>query len=68
MPTPSLFPYLLKAAAGGSAGTVYIETFGVDILEVVDVEVIELQPAVEVVELVPDVVVLEPIEVEIPNL
>ncbi len=71
MGTPSLFPYLLKSGGtgiGGAAGTVYIETFGVEVVEVVDIEVIELQPAVEVVELVVDVEILEEIEVEIPNL
>ena len=69
MPTPSLFPLFLKAASGGGvSGTVYIETFGVEIVEVVDVEVIQIQPTVEVVELVVDVEIVEEIEVEIPNL
>lgn len=68
MTTPSIFPMFLKQGAGSVTGTVYVETFGVEILEVVDVEVVELQPTVEVVELVPDIEVLEPIEVEIPNL
>lgn len=66
MPTPSLFPYLLKAQAGGVSGTVYIETFGVEVLEVVAVEVIETTVDVEVVELVDVEVVEDAIEVEIP--
>ena len=66
MPTPSLFPYFLKASAGGAAGTVFIETFGLEILETVSSEVVELVPDVEVVEVVDVEVVADIIEVEIP--
>ena len=66
MPTPSLFPYLLKAAAGGASGVVYIVTVGIEVLETVNIVVVELVPDVEVVERVDVDVVEDAIEVEIP--
>lgn len=69
MPTPSLFPMFLKAQSGGGAptpeGTEYIETFGVEILEMIEVEIVDMDIDVEIVENVPDVEVLETIDVEI---
>lgn len=68
MPTPSLFPIFLKAQAGGgsvAAGTAYIETFGLEMLEMIDVEVIDTSIDVEVIDLAQDVEVLEVIDVEI---
>jgi hypothetical protein len=66
MPIPSIFPMFLKQGAGSLVGTVFIETFGVEILETVNIEVIELVPDVEVVEVVDVEVVEDAIEVEIP--
>ena len=67
MPTPGLFPILLKASAGagGAAGVVYIETFGLETLEMTNVEVIDLDIDIEVLEQTPDIEVLEVIDVEI---
>lgn len=68
MPTPSLFPYLLKAQSGGgtvAAGTVYVETFGAELLEMIDVEVVDIDIDIEIVENVPDIEVIETIDVEI---
>lgn len=68
MPTPSLFPLFLKAQAGGetiAAGTVYIETFGLEMLEMVEVELVELDVDIEVVPETVDVEVIEIIDVEI---
>jgi hypothetical protein len=65
MPTPSLFPIFLKAAAGGSAGVVYIETFGLDVVEMIEVELIEMDVDVEVVDITTDIEILEVIDVEI---
>jgi hypothetical protein len=68
MPTPSLFPIFLKAQAGGgtvAAGTVYVETFGAELLEMIEVELVEMDIDVEIVENVPDAEILETIDVEI---
>jgi hypothetical protein len=68
MPTPSLFPIFLKAQAGGgtvAAGTVYVETFGAELLEMIDVEVVDIDIDIEIVENVPDIEVIETIDVEI---
>ena len=67
MPTPSLFPLFLKAQTGGGgvSGTEFIETFGVEVLEMIEVEVVEMDIDVEIVENVPDVEIVEIIDVEI---
>ena len=65
MPTPSLFPYLLKAQTAGVTGTVFVETFGVEIVEPLDVEIIDLDVDVEVVDLDVDVEIEPILEVEI---
>lgn len=67
MPTPSLFPYLLKAQSGGGgvAGTTYIEQFDVEVLEMIEVEVVDETITVEVIEIIEVEVVDEPIELEI---
>ena len=69
MPTPSLFPYLLKAAAGGGApvqeGIQYVEFFGLEVLEMIEVEVVEMDIDVEIVENVPDAEIIEIIDVEL---
>lgn len=53
MPTPSLYPLFLKAQSGGGggvpAGTVYVETLGIEVDEMVDVEVVDLSVDVELV-------------------
>jgi hypothetical protein len=83
MATPSLFPIFLKAQSGGTAGaagTQYIETFGlevlemieveliemdVDVVEMIEVELIEMDVDVEVVDITTDIEILEVIDVEI---
>ena len=71
MPTPSLFPIYLKAQSGGGggtpvpAGTEYVETFGVEVYEMIEVEFVDMDIDVEIVENVPDVEVIETIDVEI---
>jgi len=69
MPTPSLFPLFLKAQAGGGAaapaGTEFIETFGIEVFEMIEVELLDVDIDVEIVENVPDVEILEIIDVEI---
>lgn len=68
MPTPSLFPYLLKAQAGGGGGvtgTQYIENFDVEVLEMIEVEIVDETITVEVIEIIEVAVVDEPIELEI---
>ena len=45
MATPSLFPIFLKAqsgGAGGAVGTVYVETLGVEVLEMIEVEIVDV--------------------------
>lgn len=60
----------LKAQAGGGgtpvpAGTEYVETFGVEVYEMIEVEFVDMDIDVEIVENVPDVEVVELIDVEI---
>lgn len=57
-----------RGGVGGASvsGTVYIETFGLEILEMLDVEVIEDIITIEVVEVTDIEVVEDIIEVEIP--
>lgn len=70
MPTPSLFPMFLKAQSGGGgpavpSGIQYVDVFGVEVFEMIEVEVVDMDIDVEIVENVPDVEILEIIEVEI---
>lgn len=68
MPTPSLYPILMKAVASGiirADGTEYIETFGLEMMEMIEVELVELDIDIEVVDLQLDVEVIEIIDVEI---
>lgn len=68
MGTPSLFPLFLKSGgtgAGGAAGTQYIETFGLEVLEMIEIELVDLDVDIEVVDLELDVELIEVIDVEI---
>lgn len=69
MPTPSLFPYFLKAQAGtivqGGAGTVFIETLELEVLDPIDVEVIDDPIEVEVLAPFDVEIVDAPIDVEV---
>jgi len=67
MPTPSLFPIFMKAQAGGGvAGVVYIETFGLEMLETVEIELVDLEIDIELIEVIDVEVIDDVIEVEIP--
>ncbi len=65
MPTPSLFPIFLKGA-NSVAGTVYIETFGLETLEIVNVELVDIDIDIELLDVVDVEIVLDTIDVEIP--
>lgn len=67
MPTPSLFPLFLKAgsAVATVSGTVYIEQFDVEILDMIEVEIVDETIDVEVIDLIDVEVLDETIEVEI---
>lgn len=68
MATPSLYPMFLKAATGGgsvAAGTVYVETFGAELLEMIEVEIVEMDIDVQIVQTDIDVDIVEIIDVEI---
>ena len=66
MATPSLFPIFLKAQSGGTAGVVYIETFGLEVLEVVELELVEIDVDIELLEVIDLELVPDIIELEIP--
>jgi len=66
MATPSLFPLFLKARSGGTgAGTVFIETLEIAVLDPIDVEVVDEVIAAEVMDLVDVEIVEDPIDVEV---
>ena len=69
MATPSVFPIFLKAQSGGGdptpEGIQYVETFDLEVLEMLEVEIVDLDIDIEIVDNVPDVELVEPIEVEI---
>ena len=66
MTTPSLFPIFLKGGSSGPAGIVYIETFGLEILETVNIEIVDIDVDIELIEVVDVQVVDDIIDVEIP--
>ncbi len=59
----------LKAESGGGTavpeGIQYVETFAVEVVEVLEIEVVDVDIDVEIVENVPDAEVIEIITVEI---
>lgn len=67
MPTPSLFPIFLKAGAaiGTVSGTVYVERFDVEILDMIEVEIVDETIAVEVIGEIVVEILDETIDVEI---
>lgn len=55
----------LKQGAGNLIGTVYVETFGLEVLEMVNIEVVEDIIEVEILYDIPEIEVIEIIDVEI---